>query len=100
MWGGFFIYLIAIFLNTGFAGVGGKPFNLTEVFLLRSSFTPNDPTFAGSGRICTNLPSDTLVYPFSAKDPIPNQVVMAEPISTGPDRLGRSYTYRVVACLQ
>jgi hypothetical protein len=45
-----------------------------------------------------NLPPNTLVSPFSTRDPIPNKVVMAQPMSTGPDGLGRSYTYHVVAC--
>jgi hypothetical protein len=97
-WGACFISLMPSFLDTGFAGVGGKPFNPTEVLLLWSSFIPNDLGLAGSDRVCINLPSDTLVYPFSTRDPIPDKVLMAQPISTGTDRLGRSYTYQVVAC--
>jgi hypothetical protein len=90
-WGGTFIMLTLLF----FTSIAP---NRAEVLLLRSSFIPNDLGLAGSDRVCINLPSDTLVSPFSTRDPIPNQVVMAQPISTGPDRLGRSYTYQVVAC--
>jgi hypothetical protein len=98
MWGLTFISLIPVFLGTGFRGVIGKPFDPTEALLLWSSFIPNDLGLAGSGRVCVNLPSDTLVFPFSTRDPIPKEVIMAEPISTGPNKLGRNYTYRVVAC--
>jgi hypothetical protein len=98
MWGGSFFWLIVLFLNTGFAEVGGKPFDLTELFLVGSSFISNDPGLGGSGRVCINLRSDTLVSPFSTKDPIPSRVVVAQPITTDPDRLGRSYTYHVVTC--
>jgi hypothetical protein len=100
MWGGTFIFLMMNFL--GFFGnisiFGGKPFNLTEEFLVWSSFIPNDRGVAGSGLVCTNLLPDTLVCPFNTKTPIPNEVVIAQPISTGLDRSGRNYTYHVVAC--
>ena len=92
----FFVGLDADFVGSRFAGFGGKPFNLTEVLLLWSSFIPNG--LSGSDRVCMNLPSDTLVCPFNTRDPIPDKVLMAQPISTDPDRLGRSYTYQVVAC--
>jgi hypothetical protein len=98
IWGSFFILFTALFLNTGFPGVSGDPFNPTERLLLLSSFIPNDLGLAGSDRVCMNLPFDSLVSPFSTRDPIPNQVVMAQPISTGPDRLGHSYTYHIVEC--
>ena len=98
MWGGVFFLFIVHILNTNFAEVGGKPVDLTEWLLLRSSFIPNDLSPAGSDRVCANLTPDTLVSPFSTKDPIPSRVVMAQPTTTDPDRLGRSYTYRVVTC--
>lgn len=95
----FFVGLDADFAGArfaGFPGFGDKPFNLTEVLLRWSSFIPNG--LSGSDRVCMNLPSDTLVCPFDTRDPIPDKVLMAQPISTDPDRSGRSYTYQVVAC--
>jgi hypothetical protein len=98
MWGGvFFLSLVAI-LNAGFAEVGGKQVDLAEWLLLRSSFIPNDLGPAGSDRVCANLIPDTLVFPFSTKESFPSRVVTAQPITTGPDRLGRSYTYYIVTC--
>jgi hypothetical protein len=91
-----FVGLDADFAGTRFAGFGGKTFNLTDVLLRWSSFIPND--ISGSDRVCMNLPSDTLVCPFNTRDAIPDQVLMAQPISTDPDRSGRNYTYQVVAC--
>jgi hypothetical protein len=98
VWGIFFILSTARFLNTGFPLVGDDRFNPRERLLLWSSFIPNDRGLAGSDRVCMNLPFDSLVSPFSTRDPIPNQVVMAQPISTGPNGLGHSYTYHVVEC--
>jgi hypothetical protein len=108
LWGLFFIALMlsffdtrftGSFLNTDFVGFGGKPINLTEELLLFSSFIRNDLWLAGSDRVvCTNLRPDTLVSPFNTRDPTPNEVLLAQPIITGPDRSGRSYTYHVVAC--
>ena len=96
MWGGLFFLLIVFFLDTGFAEVGGK--DLTELFLIGSSFISNDPDQPGSGRVCINLRSDTFVSPFSTKDAIASRVVVAQPITTGSDSLGRSYTYDIVTC--
>ena len=96
IWGGFFFLFIVPFLTSG--EVGGKPVNLTELFLVGSSFISNDPGHAGSGRVCINLPSHALVSPFNTKDPIPSRVIVAQPISTDADRLGRSYIYHVVPC--
>jgi hypothetical protein len=96
IWGGFFFLFIVPFLTIG--EVGGKPVNLTELFLVGSSFISNDPGHAGSGRVCINLPSRTLVSPLNTKDPNPSRVIVAQPLSTDADRLGRSYIYHVVPC--
>jgi hypothetical protein len=98
VWGSFSILFLLPFFDSGFAEFGGKPFSPTEALLLWSSFIPNDRGLAGSDRVCVNLPPDTLVSAFNTRDPIPDKVVMAQPISADPDRLGRSYTYRVIAC--
>jgi len=98
IWGGFFFLFIVLILNANFAEVGGKPVDLAEWLLLRSSFIPNDLGLAGSDRVCANLTPHTLVSPFSTKDPIPSRVIVAQRISTDADRLGRSYIYHVVPC--
>jgi hypothetical protein len=95
MWGGFFILLV---LPIGFEKLGLERSDPTEELLLWSSFIPNDLGLAGSDRVCINLPSNALVSPFNTREPIPNEVLVAQPIATGPDRSGRSYSYRVVAC--
>jgi hypothetical protein len=92
-WGSFFLFHMIHLLNTGF-----PTFNPTERLLLLSSFIPNDRGLAGSDLVCRNLPFDSLVSPFSPRDPIPKQVVIAQRINTGPDGLVHSYTYRVVPC--
>jgi hypothetical protein len=97
MWGVVSIFSLGSFL-TDFSRIGGERFSPTERLLLLSSFIPNDLGRAGSDRVCVNLPFDTLVSPFSTRDPTPNQVLMAQPITTGPDRLGHSYTYHVIEC--
>jgi hypothetical protein len=96
--GGFFILSIGLFVASGFEELGGKPFNPTEALLVWSSFIQNDLGLAGSDRVCINLPPNTRVSPFNTKDPMPNEVLVAQPISTGPDRLGRGYTYHVEPC--
>ena len=98
VWGGFFILSIGLFVASGFEELGGKPFNPTEALLLWSSFISNDLGLAGSDRVCTNLPPNTRVSPFNTKDPMPNEVLVAQPISTGPDRSGRGHTYHVEPC--
>jgi hypothetical protein len=96
MWGGFFFLMIAVFLETGFVEVSGK--DPAELFLVGSSFISNRSDHAGSGRVCINLPSDAFVSPFSTKEQITSRVVVAQPITTGSDSLGRSYTYNVDTC--
>ena len=105
MWGLCSIVIISAFLDTGVAGsfletdlaeFGVKPINLTELFLIHSSFIENYST--GVDHVCINLPPNARVSPFDTREPIPNRVLMAQPISAGPDRFGRSFTYRVVAC--
>jgi hypothetical protein len=98
LWAVAFIFFIMPFFDNGFAEFGGKPFSPMEALLLWSSFIPNDLGLEGSDRVCINLPPDTLVSPFSTKDPIPSRVVIAQRITTDPDRLGRSYIYHVVTC--
>jgi hypothetical protein len=95
IYGSMLLFYVGFFLVAGFS-----TFNTMERLLLWSSFVPNDRGLAGSDLICTNLPSDSLVFPFSTRDPIPHQVVIAQPISTGPDRLGLSYAYYVIPCLK
>jgi hypothetical protein len=97
LWAGVFFCFVMHFLNTGFAEVFGKPYNPTELFLVGSSFISNDHGLRGSSR-CINLTPDTLVSPFSTKDPVASRVVVAQPITTDPNRFGRSYTYRIEAC--
>jgi|SRR6516164_9549168 len=94
----FFAYLWAgIFILTSIADFTAVvPFDLTEELLLLSSFIPNGRT--ESDRVCINLPPDTRVSPFDTRTPVPSEVLMAQPIRTGPDSSGRSYTYHVIAC--
>ncbi len=91
-----FVGLDADFAGSRFAGFGGKSFNLSEVLLLWSSFIPNG--LSGSDRVCMNLPSDTLVCPFDTREPTPDKVLMAQPISIYPDGSGHGYIYQVVPC--
>jgi hypothetical protein len=83
----FFAYLWAgVFILTSIADFTAVvPFDPTEQLLLLSSFIPNGRT--ESDRVCINLPPDTRVSPFDT-----------QPIRTGPDSSGRSYTYHVIAC--
>jgi hypothetical protein len=92
IWGGWFIFTVFTDFNTII------PFNPMEELLLWSSFIPNGST--ASDRICFNLPPGTFVSPFDTKTPVPNEVLRAEKIPTGPDSSGRSYSYRVVPCLK
>ena len=100
IWAGFFIFLIVLFLDSGFSGfvTGVRPFNLTEEFLIWSSFIPNDVGLTGSRRVCTNLEPGALISPFSTRDPMPKQVLLAHQISAVPDRLLHTYAYHVVEC--
>jgi hypothetical protein len=106
-WALLFIVEISSFLDTSFAGAflkadlaefGVKPINLnlTELFLIRSSFIENYST--DGDLVCKNLSPNARVSPFNTREPIPNEVLLAQPISAGPDRFGRSFTYRVVEC--
>jgi hypothetical protein len=107
LWALLFIAEISSFFDTSFAGTflkadlaefGVKPVNLniTEIFLIHSSFIENYRT--DGDLVCTNLPLNARFSPFDTREPIPDRVIMAQPISAGPDRFGRSFTYRVVAC--
>jgi hypothetical protein len=104
MWALFCIVLISSLLDTGFSGsfletdlaeFGVKPINLTELFLIHTSFIEN---YSMGADHCINLPPNARVSPFDTREPTPNRVLMAQPINSGPDRSGRSYTYRVVTC--
>jgi hypothetical protein len=104
IWALFFIGLVSSLLDTGFSGsffktdlaeFGVKPINLTELFLIHTSFIEN---YSMGADHCINLPPNARVSPFDTREPTPNRVLMAQPINSGPDRSGRSYTYRVVPC--
>ena len=83
------------FLEANLAEFGVKPINLTELFLIHTSFIEN---YSMGADHCINLPPNARVSPFDTREPTPNRVLMAQPINSGPDRSGRSYTYRVVPC--
>jgi hypothetical protein len=98
MWAGVFMFELLLFPDDGITVFGLKRFDPTEELLLLSSFIRNDRFLAGSDLVCISLPPHALVFPFNTKDPIPNQVLMAQPISAGPGKMGPSYTYHVVDC--
>ena len=95
---GGFIFALLLFPDDGITVFGLKRFDPTEELILLSSFIRNDRFLAGSDRVCISLPPHALVSPFNTRDPIPNQVLMAQPISAGPGKMGPNYTYHVVDC--
>ena len=71
IWAGFFIFLIVLFLDSGFSGfvTGVRPFNLTEEFLIWSSFIPNDVGLqTGSRRSLARISNRALSYLRSAQE--------------------------------
>jgi len=98
-WGFGFLLVIIFLLDTGSSGmiVLPKYFSLTEELFIHSTFIPNQ-VGRQKARLCTNLDPDLLISPADSSDMMPQLMISARPLKTGPDELGRTYEYRIVRC--